>query len=208
MKSMELKHAIESRASIRNFLDEKIPTEILKELVRRAGLAPSVNNYQPWKFYVITNKDVLSKMAFKVAEKIQELPENKSIASKNVKSQVEWFATFFENAPALIALAMEDYESVLEKGVQLSHDEINKMRNFPDLQSAGAAIQNILLSAVDLGYGACWLSAPMMAKESLEKILGIESPMHLIAFVAVGKAAREVQPKPKKSLDEIFKIIE
>ena len=205
---MDLKQAIEIRTSIRNFTDESVPVNDLKELVRMAGLAPSVNNYQPWKFYAITNKEILSKMAFRVAEKIKELPANKSIASENVKSQVEWFATFFENAPAVIAMVMEDYESVLEKGVQLSHDEINKIRNFPDMQSAGAAIQNLLLSAVDMGYGACWLSAPMMAKESLEKILDIEHPYHLIAFVAIGKSARELQPKSKKSLDEIFKLID
>ncbi|HAF27431.1 MAG TPA: hypothetical protein DCG75_00140 [Bacteroidales bacterium] len=205
---MELLQTIERRSSIRNFKNENVPVEDLKELVRRGGLAPSVNNYQPWKFYVVTNKEVLSKMAVKVSERIKQLPSNKSIASKNVKSQVEWFATFFENAPAVIAMAMEDYESVLEKGVDLSHDEINKMRNFPDIQSAGAAIQNILLSAVDMGYGACWLSAPMMAKVDLEKILFIESPYHLIAFVAVGKAVRELEPKSKKSLDEIFKLID
>lgn len=205
---MDLKQAIEKRTSIRNFTDEIVPVNDLKELVKRAGLAPSVNNFQPWKFYAITNKKILSQMAVKISEKIKQLPENKSIASKNVKSQVEWFATFFENAPALIAMTMEDYESVLEKGVNLSHEEINKLRNFPDMQSAGAAIQNILLSAVDLGYGACWLSAPMMAKEDLEEILDIENPYHLIAFVAVGKASREFQPKQKKSLDEIFKLIE
>jgi nitroreductase len=205
---MDLKQSIEKRTSIRNFTDEKVPVEDLKELVRRAGLAPSVNNYQPWNFYAITNKEVLSKMAIKVSEKIKDLPSNQSIASKNVKSQVEWFATFFENAPAVIAMTMEDYESVLEKGVDISHDEINKLRNFPDMQSAGAAIQNMLLSAVDLGYGACWLSAPMMAKESLEEILSIKSPHHLIAFVAVGKPTRELQVKSKKPLDEIFKLID
>lgn len=207
-KIMELLQTIERRSSIRNFKNDNVPVEDLKELVRRGGLAPSVNNYQPWKFFVVTNKEVLSKMAVKVSERIKQLPSNKSIASKNVKSQVEWFATFFENAPAVIAMAMEDYESVLEKGVDLSHDEINKMRNFPDMQSAGAAIQNILLSAVDMGYGACWLSAPMMAKEDLEKILSIENPYHLIAFVAVGKAVRELEPKSKKSLDEVFKLID
>lgn len=205
---MELKDTIEKRTSIRNFTDDMIPVDDLKELVRRAGLAPSVNNYQPWKFYAVTNKEILSKMAVKVADKIKELPTNESIASKNVKSQVEWFATFFENAPAVIALAMEDYESILEKGVKLSHEEINKLRNFPDMQSAGAAIQNMLLSAVDMRYGACWLSAPMMAKESLEKILDIEHPYHLIAFVAIGKPTKELQPKSKKSIDEIFKLID
>lgn len=205
---MELKQTIEKRTSIRNFTEESVPVADLKELVRRAGLAPSVNNYQPWKFIAVTNKDILSKMAIKVSEKIKELPENKSIASKNVKSQVEWFATFFENAPAVVAMVMEDYESVLEKGVQLSHEEINKLRNFPDMQSAGAAIQNMLLSAVDMGYGACWLSAPMMAKESLEKILDVENPYHLIAFVAIGKPSRQLEPKSKKPIDEIFTLID
>ena len=205
---MELKQAIEKRTSIRTFTEEEVPVKDLKELVKRAGLAPSVNNFQPWKFYSLTNKKILNELATKVSEKIKQLPENQSIASKNLKSQVEWFATFFENAPAVIAMAMEDYESVLEKGVQLSHEEINKLRNFPDMQSAGAAIQNILLSAVDLGYGACWLSAPMMAKEDLEKILNIENPYHLIAFVAVGKASKNLQPKPKKSLEEIFTLID
>ncbi len=205
---MELKQAIEQRASVRTFKDTPIPAGDLKHLVSMGGKAPSVNNYQPWKFYAITRKDVLNRMADIVKQRIEELPVNQSIASKNIKSQVEWFATFFENAPAVIALSMEDYESVLEKGVTMTHQDINILRNYPDIQSAGAAIQNILLAAVDLGYGACWLSAPMMAKEDLEQIIGIEEPFHLMAFVAVGVPDRQVRPKEKKPLDEIFELIE
>jgi nitroreductase len=205
---MELKHAIENRTSIRTFLNDPVPANDLKELVRRAGLAPSVNNYQPWMFYAITNKPIINKMANKVAEKIKEIPINKSIAAKNVLSQVEWFATFFENAPAVIAVTMENYETVLEKGVTMTHEEINKIRNYPNLQSAGAAIQNILLSAVEMNYGACWLSAPMIAKSELEKIIGIQQPFQLIAFVAVGKPTKNNQAKTKKNIDEIFKLID
>mgnify|MGYP006286145179 FL=1 len=205
---MELKQAIEKRASIRSFKDTPVPLEDLKYLVRMGGQAPSVNNYQPWKFYAITNDEKKRQMAFKVKQRIEELPSNHSIASKNIKSQVEWFATFFEDAPAVIAMAMEEYESVLEKGVQMSHQDINILRNYPDIQSAGAAIQNILLTAVDMGYGACWLSAPMMAKDDLEQIIGIEGPYHLMAFVAVGVPSKDIRPRDKKPLDEIFELIE
>jgi len=205
---MELKTAIEKRTSIRSFRNEPIPVDDLKELVRRAGQAPSVNNYQPWKFYAITRKRMLEEMADVVKQRIEELPANQSIASRNIKAQVEWFATFFQDAPAVIALAMEDYESVLEKGVAVSHQDINILRNYPDIQSAGAAIQNILLSAVDMGYGACWLSAPMMAKEDLEKLIGIEEPFHLMAFVAVGMPSKDTRTKGKKSLEEIFELLD
>jgi nitroreductase len=205
---MELKKVIENRASVRTFKNEEIPLTDLKEMIRLASLAPSANNYQPWKFIVVRNKEVLNKLAIKVSAKIAELPENQSKASKNVKSQVEWFATFFQDAPVLVALAMEEYETVLEKGVTLSHEEINRQRNFPDIQSAGACIQNLLLSAVDMGYGACWLSAPMIAKQDIESILKIKEPFHLIAFVAVGKPDRPMVPKEKKPVDDIIEWID
>ena len=205
---MELKQTIEQRASVRQFKDSQIPLEDLKHLVRMGSYAPSVNNYQPWKFYAITNHRLLEKMADTVKEKIEEIPENTSLASGNIKSQVEYFATFFENAPAVIALSMEDYESVLEKGVSMSHQDINILRNYPDIQSAGAVIENILLTAVHLGYGGCWLSAPMMAKEALEKLLGIKEPYHLMAFVAIGIPEKDVKPKEKKPLEDIFELID
>lgn len=205
---MELQKAMEKRTSVRSFKDTPVPVEDLKHLVKMGGFAPSVNNYQPWKFYAITNRNLLGRMAERVKGKIEEIPENESIASKNIKSQVEFFSTFFEDAPAVIALSMEDYESVLEKGVNMSHQDINILRNYPDIQSAGAAIENILLTAVDMGYGACWLSAPMMAKEALEELIGIEEPYHLMAFVAVGVPAKDIKPKEKKPLEEIFKLID
>ncbi|MFO7938518.1 MAG: nitroreductase family protein [Bacteroidales bacterium] len=205
---MNIKDAIEQRVSIRNFTDEAVPRSVITELVRRAGLAPSVNNYQPWKFLAIQKKELLNQMATIVSAKIKSLPANQSIAAKNVKSQVEWFATFFQEAPAVIALTMEGYESVLEKGVALSHKDINEARNHPDIQSAGAAIQNMLLSAVDLGYGACWMSAPLMAKEALEELLPMEKNYQLVAFVALGKPARKLSPKPKKPLEEILTFVE
>ncbi|MGM0532755.1 MAG: nitroreductase family protein [Bacteroidota bacterium] len=205
---MELQKAIENRTSVRSFKDTPVPVADLKHLVKMGGFAPSVNNYQPWKFYVITNHNLLGRMAERVKKKIEEIPENKSIASENIKSQVEFFSTFFEDAPAVIALSMEDYESVLEKGVDMSHQDINILRNYPDIQSAGAAIENILLAAVDMGYGACWLSAPMMAKEALEELMGIGEPYHLMAFVAVGVPAKDIKPKEKKPLEDIFELIE
>lgn len=205
---MELQKAIENRTSVRSFKDTPVPVADLKHLVKMGGFAPSVNNYQPWKFYVITNRNLLGRMAERVKKKIEEIPENKSIASENIKSQVEFFSTFFEDAPAVIALSMEDYESVLEKGVDMSHQDINILRNYPDIQSAGAAIENILLAAVDMGYGACWLSAPMMAKEALEELMGIGEPYHLMAFVAVGVPAKDIKPKEKKPLEDIFELIE
>lgn len=205
---MELKIAIEMRASVRSFTAEAVPVETLRELVRRGSFAPSVNNYQPWRFIAVTNKDVLATMAKVVSQRIQSLPETESRMAKVVKKQVEFFATFFEHAPALIAVVLEPYETILERGVELEHEAINLQRGFPDMQSVGACIQNILLSAPEFGLGACWMSAPLIARDELQPLLGIKQPHTLVAFVAVGNPSKAPVPKEKKSIDDIFTIIE
>jgi nitroreductase len=205
---MRLTEAIESRNSVRNFLPDPVPVEDLKELARLASLAPSVNNYQPWEYIAVTNRELLTSMADLVRTRIQSIPENDSKHSATIKRQVEFFATFFEQAPALIALTMEDYETILEKGVNLSHKEINEIRNYPDMQSAGASVQNLLLAAVSMGYGACWMSAPMVARAELESMLEVKSGRRLICFVALGKPATSPTQREKKPVDELFRLIE
>jgi nitroreductase len=177
-------------------------------MVRLAGLAPSVNNFQPWRYLAITNRNLLNRMADVVTEKIEEIPASKSLAASNVKRQVTWFSTFFKDAPALLVLVTRPYETVLESAVELSHDEINAMRNFPDIQSAGASIQNILLAAVDMGYGACWMSGAMFARKEIEALLNIGVPEKALAFVVIGKPRSENKPKAKPNLAESMEIIE
>jgi len=205
---MELKEVIEKRTSVREFTGELIPIDDLKEIIRRASLAPSINNSQPWKYYVITDKEILKRMAEAVKEKINSFfPELNNEKLKSTKEAVIKFSTFFADAPALIAVASKPYEAVVDKILgesDLTHGDFNALRNHPNLQSIGASVQNILLSSVDLGYDACWLSGPLVAKEDLEKILNIESPFYLCTFVAVGKRAGEVKRKEKKSIEELF----
>lgn len=204
---MEFKEVIENRVSVREFSKEPVKEADLKEMVRLAGLAPSVNNFQPWKFIAVIDPLLLNKMAETVIKSIQKLPTVKTRIAENIKSQVAWYSSFFEEAPALIAMAAEPYESVLTKGVNVSDEEINMIRNFPDIQSAGACIQNLLLSAVDLGYGACWLSGPLFAKKELEEILQIEDPWQLMTFVAIGKPKTKPVPKNKRNLGDELIII-
>lgn len=201
---MDVKTAIEQRHSVRKFKSTPVPVEVLRELVRRAGLAPSVNNAQPWQFIAVTNKSLIGKMAGIVHEKIHKVFEK--TGKDNVMKTVEHFSTIFENAPALIVVANTPYKAIADAA--LNHDDINAMRQHPDIQSIGAAIENILLSAVDLGYGGCWLSGLLVAQKELEELLDIQAPAELAAAVAVGEPEGQPKSRDKKSIDEIFTLIE
>ena len=204
---MEFKEVIEKRTSIRSFRSDPVPVEDIREIIRLAGLAPSVNNYQPWSFVVITSKKVMNTLADIISEKIQSYPVKNSQLSANVTNQVEWYSTFFREAPVLVVVVLDKYESVWEKGVELGHDEINRIRNYPDIQSAGACIENLLLAAVDMGYGGCWLSGPMVARDEIETVLEIMKPSMVLSFIALGKPSKDFKPKGKENLGESIRII-
>lgn len=209
---MELKDVIEKRASIRMFMDEKIPIEDIKEMVRRAGLAPSINNSQPWKFITITNEEIIEQMGKIVQKKVMEYFPHENVKEKMVaQAKVLRFSSFFMDAPVIIAVEMSPYKTVIEellKGRELSVENVNRLRNYPNIQSVGAAVENLILSAFDLEYGACWLSGLLIARNELEDLLGVSSPASIAACVAVGKPREIISQRDKKSFDEIFELVE
>jgi len=209
---MEFKAVVEKRASVRQFTSENIKLEDLREMVRLAGLSPSVNNSQPWKFIAITNREMLQRMADIVHQKVAELlPEKDEEPAKRAKQQVDFFSTFFAHAPAVFAVATCPYTAIVDEviaGTGLTHDDMNAIRGFPDIQSVGAAIQTLILAATDMGYGTCWLSGPLIARQELEEYLKLQPPWRLAAMVAVGKPASDVTQRPKKPLEEIFEVLD
>ena len=60
---MDVFTAIKTRKSIRRFKSSPFPDEILWRLLDAARHAPTAGNVQPWKFFVVRNKDMQSKLA-------------------------------------------------------------------------------------------------------------------------------------------------
>ena len=55
---MTVWEAINSRKSVRSYLDKEIPEEDLRKVLEAGRLAPSAQNEQNWTFLVITDKDL------------------------------------------------------------------------------------------------------------------------------------------------------
>jgi len=61
-----------------------------------------------------------------------------------------------------------------------------------DLQSSGAALQNILLAAHNMGLGACWLGEILNRRQEAEELLKVSGDLEMVAVVALGRpVARE-----------------
>jgi nitroreductase len=40
-----------------------------------------------------------------------------------------------------------------------------------------------------MGYGSCWMTAPVLAAPAIEGLLGVQDPMRLVAVVPIGRPA-------------------
>jgi nitroreductase len=210
---MEFRDLVESRVSVRQFAADPIPASDVREMVRLAGLAPSPNNSQPWQFVAVSRPSLLKEMAAAVRAKLGAmLPAAVTETARHARQRVEWFSTFFGDAPLVVAVVLLPYRSVVEDALEASRltgAQVNAMRGQPDVQSLGAAVEHLLLAAADLGYGGCWMSGPLVAREALERLLAVRAPGRLAALVAIGRpAAAAPSPRERKAVDDVLRVID
>ncbi len=59
---MDVKEAIKARRAYRSFVPVTITGELVDDLAESARLAPSCNNFQPWRFVFVYNPEALGKL--------------------------------------------------------------------------------------------------------------------------------------------------
>ena len=65
---MLVSEAVAARRSIRQFTDTPVPNDTIRDLLERAGRAPSGGNLQPWRIYVL-NDDAMARFRSFIAER-------------------------------------------------------------------------------------------------------------------------------------------
>lgn len=209
---MDLFDAIKGRTSIRRFKQAPVPDEDIRKILDAGRLAPSANNTQPWSFLVIRDKEVLAGMAEAVRGQIDRMipyAEDEKQAQRLAAYKGTYY-TFFEKAPAVIAVFMEGYDAGTNKLLSrmgYAAEDIMRLRPNPGLQSVAAAIEHMLLAAHALGYGSCWMTGPLVAQEAFEKLLGYGKDRFIAALLPLGVPDERPQARPRKPLEELTKNI-
>lgn len=206
---------IYKRKSVRKFTDETVSNEDIKILIQTATQAPSGKNLQNWHFIVIKDKEKIEEIAKIVEKKNSELAtylhneEDKKNLTKFLK-----YHTIFRNAPTLVLVYAGSYipagyKALKAKGA--SSEEIhNLLKPSPGVQNIAAAMENLQLAAANMGYGTCWMTGPLYAKEDITEYIGFEKEDYfLAAMTPLGIPADiEIKSPPRKPVEEVLTIIE
>ena len=193
--------AIVKRRSIRKYIAREVSKETCDEILEAATWAPSAHNAQPWRFSVLTEASTKEALAGAMAKAwIEDLRKNDTphkLARKLIKRSIERFTTAPVVVVACVAMAelampIEDAKREIERDLAL--------------QSLGAAIENLLLTAHSKGLGACWYCAPIFCKNIVKEILHLPTNFEPQALVTIGYPS-EIPATPKrKPSQDIFRI--
>lgn len=205
-----------TRRSIRKYRPDDVPEEMLLKAIDLATWAPNGGNFQPWRFWVIKNRDLIHKMADAVDDR-SRLMASWPEAEPFREHAERWVRVggFFRHAPACIAVMVGGYQSIADRllAARGTDDpaaaEMIEWRRFgaSRLQTIGGAVMLLLLALHQQGLGACWMAGPQQAKGEIEQILGVPEGWEFVALVPVGYPAEEKVGAPRKPLDEVVRVI-
>ncbi len=204
-----ISEVMNTRRSIRKFTDEPVPEEDINKIVSSALLSPSACNCQSFYFVAVRNKELIEKTADAVEKGIDDFYSEAEAEYTALRKKQ---STFFKKAPLVIFVYLTDMEYYQKQAVDVyaskGYDsrEMLRMIGEPDVLSVGAAVENMLLTIHSLGYGACWMSDPIVSEGNINEVLGMNPSYRLMGVIPVGKSAYTPRPKKSKELSDILEI--
>lgn len=167
---------VKARQSDRAYdITRAVEPEKLERILEAARLAPSACNAQPWKFVVVTDKE----LSQKVGKATAGLGMNK----------------FAKDAPVHILVVEESANITSLLGGKV------KNKHFP-LIDLGIAAAHITLAAESEGLGSCILG--WFDEKEIKLLTGIPASKRLVLVITIGYSAKTKRQKIRKEKTKVI----
>ena len=195
---MELTDVITSRRSIRKFKQEDISADTVRLLLDAARLAPSGSNLQPARFIVAQSPAA--------KEALGRCTPYKFIVKTSV---------IFVCCADLTAIKTRDRRigELLQvgafDGVEMDMTDASGASAIMTEEAVKAylsmnvaiAIEHIVLKAVDLGLGSCWIGR--FDRDKVKEYLALDESIYPVVLLPVGYPDQTPKARPRFALDRL-----
>ena len=196
---MELSDVIASRRSIRKFKEEDISADTVRLLLDAARLAPSGSNLQPARF-IVTQSPAAK-------EALGRYTPYKFIVKASVIFVCCTDLTVISTRERRIGELLK--EGAFE-GVDIDMNDASITTN-PVMEEEAVkaylsmnvtiAVEHIVLKAVDLGLGSCWLGR--FDRDKVKKYLALDESIYPVVLLPVGIPDQSPKARPRLALDKL-----
>lgn len=180
---MRVSEAIQNRRSIKRFTDRPVARHEIETVLAAAALAPNHRLTLPWRFYVLGPE---ARYAYGLA--LGERKARKLTDPDSARTLRETVAAEHRALPCMIAAAV------------VAHDDPEIREE--DYAAVMMAVQNLALTAVELGLGTQIRTGAVMNDDTARAAVGVPADQRIIAVVNLGEPAELPPPKSRRPAPE------
>lgn len=167
---------INSRQSDRKYSDKPVEKEKLERIIEAGRMAPSACNAQPWKFIVVTDPELVLKIADAASAKLIGMN------------------SFVAQAPAILVIVREKPNMSSKVGATIKNKDYS-------LIDIGIATENICLQAKAEQLGSCIIG--WFDERQIRKLLEVPKSKRVELIITLGYSLSDQREKKRKPSEEI-----
>lgn len=175
VEASQMLELIINRQSDRKYSNKQVEKEKLDRIIEAGRMAPSACNAQPWKFIVVTEPELVQKIAEAASAKLLGMN------------------SFVNQAPVHIIVVREKPNFSSKIGATIKKKDYS-------LIDIGIASENICLQAKAEGIGSCMIG--WFDEKLLRKILNIPAEKRVELIITLGYSQSEQRDKRRKPANE------
>lgn len=150
-------------------------TTQIQTILESALCAPDHGRLKPWKFLLVEGDARIELGDLYLKAALAEEPDLSSERQQRIRNMPL-------RAPVLIVAAATPTEG-------------HKVPVLEQLIATGAAVQNMLLAAEELGFGAMWRTGEMAYKSMIKTGLGLNQSDEIVAYLYLGTPVVSAKPR-------------
>ncbi|KAJ9577780.1 hypothetical protein L9F63_005636 [Diploptera punctata] len=198
-RSQEFYTFMNQRRTVRFFSRDPVPADVIRNIIRAAGTAPSGAHTEPWTYVVVSDPEV-KRQVRDIVEKEEEINYTKRMGPQwttDLKPlRTNWIKEYLTDAPYLILVFKQLYS--------FKEDGTKRIHYYSEMSISLAC--GILLAAVHYAGLVSLTSTPLNCGPALRSLLGRPTSEKLILLLPVGYPSPDatVPDLKRKPLEEIL----
>lgn len=170
---MSVLEIIKRRRSIGKMTEQRPSREQIERMLEAATHAPNHHKVEPWRFFVLAGKAREELGALMAESLVARLEETTSEKARALLTKERYKLL---RSPVVIVVASK-------------YPDNSKVIDIENVEATAAAVQNMLLTAEEMGLACMWRTGDAAYDSLVKQWLGLSPQDHIVSFLYVGYPA-------------------